>query len=113
MSKRKPWKVHKTGHVILPDGNTIAIPCIDGEDNRAALSIMIAAAPETAAERDRLKALNEEMLKALMIADLAINPTDKIHVSMHDWNNRLKAATLKIRIAISASEIAKAEGKDD
>ena len=65
MSNHKPWKVHKTGHVILPDGNTIAIPCIDGEDNRAALSIMIAAAPETAAERDRLKALNVELLETV------------------------------------------------
>ena len=62
----EPWVVHHTLNVVMSDGEVIAIPRGSGDlVNIEANARLIAAAPETAAERDRLKAVNRELLSAL------------------------------------------------
>lgn len=39
--------------------------------------------------------------EALQVADAAINPPDRSGISLHEWNERLKAATATIRAALS------------
>jgi len=69
-----PWEVEKDTYLIWTEGGGIPISC--GETNRRwhreltheerqANAQLIAAAPETAAERDVLKAQNAELLAAL------------------------------------------------
>ena len=43
----------------------------------------------------------EGLRAALLAADEAINPTDRIFISLHTWNNRLKEASKTIRAALS------------
>ena len=62
-------------------------------------------APKTAAERDRLKALNAELLAALREVLEVINPPSSM--SMLYWGKQLTDTSLKIKAAI-----AKAEGRD-
>ena len=65
-----PWTTYttKTSHVVMAahrmDGTTIANVRYKGQVDEANAAL-IAAAPETAAERDRLRQVNEVILKAL------------------------------------------------
>jgi hypothetical protein len=65
-----PWTTYttKTSHVVMAahrmDGTTIANVRYKGQVDEANAAL-IAAAPETAAERDRLRQVNEVMLEAL------------------------------------------------
>ena len=65
-----PWTTYttKTSHVVMAahrmDGTTIANVRYKGQVDEANAAL-IAAAPETAAERDRLRESNEVILKAL------------------------------------------------
>lgn len=69
-----PWEVRKTasGNPFIYAGQlnvagvAIARPGIDSATS-AANARLIAAAPETAAERDRLKEINAELLEALLL----------------------------------------------
>ena len=65
----------------------------------------MADAPETAAERDRLKAVNAELLAELREVLEVINPPSSM--SMHYWGKQLTDTSLKLKAAI-----AKAEGRD-
>jgi len=61
------WRMHEANHtdlisVRLEDGSFVCQMC---EPNAKEHARLIAAAPETAAERDRLKAINAELLTAL------------------------------------------------
>ena len=53
-----------------------------------------------AAEIERLKESNAELLEALTSIDAAVNPPDRHGISMHVWNQRLKAASKIVRAAI-------------
>lgn len=60
-----PWKVHHTFNVFMSDDGIIAIPRDGSAATIEANARLIAAAPETAAERDRLRELNSCLLAAL------------------------------------------------
>ena len=64
-----PWKAvirHDALDVVVaPDGISVCTIDRNRRDESAADAALIAAAPETAAERDRLKATNAELVKAL------------------------------------------------
>jgi hypothetical protein len=60
----------------------------------------------TAEANARLMAASPQMLDALKTANAAINPSDRQGISLLEWNNRLRAATVEIHAAI-----AKAEGR--
>ena len=62
---------------------------------------------DTATMADRnltLRQQNAALREALKSADAAINPPDRKGISLHVWNERLKAATKIIRAALEASE---------
>ena len=67
-----------------------------------------AEALETADERDQLRESNSDLLAALNEAYKAINPTDRMWLSMHEWDRRLKATSAAI-----LQVIRKAEGETD
>ena len=62
-----PWTVNLSGTVVLADeapaGDNLIARCYGSHAIEHAR--LIAAAPETAAERDKLKAINAELLAAL------------------------------------------------
>lgn len=47
---------------------------------------------------------NAALREALKAADTAINPPDRTGISLHVWNERLKAVTKIIRAALEASK---------
>jgi hypothetical protein len=59
---------------------------------------------EGAAANARLMAASPEMLAALKTAAAAINPSDRGGISLMEWNERLKAATVAINAAIAKAE---------
>jgi hypothetical protein len=65
-----PWRYDYEdgycGEIIAFDGSCVATFC---DEPSAENSRLIAAAPETAAERDKLKAINSELLEALKEID--------------------------------------------
>lgn len=63
---------------------------------------------EQMAANVHLIAAAPDLLEALIAAEAAINPQDKSGISMHVWNERLKAAT-----TIMNDAIAKAKGESD
>ena len=69
-----PWTIYEpeldiTAYDEAADRTvTVAMMCDDAEPEREANAALIAAAPETAAERDRLRQVNEVMLEALRAA---------------------------------------------
>lgn len=67
MSKHTPgpWFVDAHKNVVAEGGGLVAFPCISAGFDQEANARLIAAAPETAAERDRLKEINAELLDAL------------------------------------------------
>ncbi len=114
-SKHTPWRAHRIngGITINHKGERIAwIADIHGDhrtqDEHAAL---IAAAPETAAERDRLKSVNAELLKRLNelvdAIDGAVLELNSLEIGGHDdiplhpwheeWLHHTRAAIAKAK----------------
>ena len=67
-----------------------------GHDEAEANARLIAAAPETAAERDRLKEINAELLAA---CDAAISLWDDLYSGMSDEGEREVFETMRAAIA--------------
>lgn len=77
MTTHTPWTVESRGYITLagvadmsrvfdnnaPEGAKLIAQCFGPEAHKHAH--LIAAAPETAAERDKLKAINEDLIQAL------------------------------------------------
>jgi hypothetical protein len=56
--------------------------------------------PALVAEVRRLRSQRDELLNAMGTAMNAMNPPDMGGISLHVWNNRLKAATVTAKLAI-------------
>ena len=79
-----PWWLDDDHNVAAGSGDTyktIADPrCMEAEGNEAEIDAnarLIAAAPETAAERDRLRESNAELRAALKLTPLDEHPADE------------------------------------
>ena len=100
-----PWVPGPYGDVEWSEGIICnVLPTPKDRSVRAANARLIAAAPETAAERDRLKESNSDLLAALKQAYDAINPTDKVWISLLTWGERLRLASMNITMAIRKAE---------
>ena len=75
-------------------------PCVCSSAEMLANAALIAAAPETAAERDRLKEINKELLEALKTMVDTFNPD---HQCIYDFG--------RAKFNAASAAIAKAEGK--
>lgn len=84
------------------NGRAVAIIYGDSRAERAAMAELFAAAPETAAERDRLRASNAELLAALKAAK------DQLDVLAPRADSSFRADFVKARKQVDAA-IAKAE----
>lgn len=66
-----PWELAPCGDILgnrstATDNGLVCTMCIDRRDDEGAANAdLIAAAPDTAAERDRLRAVNADLLAAL------------------------------------------------
>jgi len=78
-----------------------------GHDEARANANLIAAAPETAAERDRLRKVNDELLEALMEAEAGL---EFAGADKEPEGQFVPAPTLALRIVRAA--IAKAKGEE-
>ena len=112
-----PWTVNLSGSVVLADeapaGDNLIARCYGSHAIEHAR--LIAAAPETAAERDRLKAINAELLAAAQagiaydkaIAECANDPDkmatyhtaqgDDLDALYDDWITKTRAALAKAK----------------
>ena len=95
-----PWTLNEAGKISGPRGDTVAF-AYDAD------AILIAAAPETAAERDRLKASNADLLEALENITSAA-------IGMPASHDNLCQSTLDATViaAQAHAAIAKAQGND-
>lgn len=59
---------------------------------------------EAAAANARLMAASPDLLSALKSAAAAINPSDRNGISLCEWNDRLRAATVTVNAAIAKAE---------
>ena len=82
---------------------TVAMMCDDAEPEREANAVLIAAAPETAAERDRLRQVNEVMLEALYTA-LNTEQAARFGSEVSHDGMEMPYHYDKIRAAIAAAE---------
>lgn len=106
-----PWHVqpsdHPGGLLIKPIPGQVVAQCDEVPEMEANASL-IAAAPETAAERDRLKAINAEMLEALK----ALHDRVRQHTSKHnpfDWQS---GSDDRAMMEAAVAAIAKAEAHE-
>ena len=100
----EPWKVDRDpmGALIIsgPEGETVFYTGTMDED--CANADLVVDARKTAAERDRLKELNAELLGVLKEALTSISPPSSM--SMHYWGKQLTDTSLKLKAAIAKSE---------
>jgi len=105
-----PWTVGTTERpnkrfIIYGDERRIPIAELDADDNEArGNACLIAAAPETAAERDRLREVNAEMLAALR------EVLREIDACVDDGSLSRDAVEHTTAIMFARAAIAKAEG---
>ena len=87
----------------------------DENGNHAATPHLIATSAEAIAERDRLKALNAELVEALETGLGAAKKLDKAHdivtqtgaeQAVHNWANQARAALAKARLIAAAPKTA-------
>ena len=109
----EPWQVDQDpmGALIVsgPEGETVFYTGTMSEDEDCANAELVVDARKTAAERDRLKALNAEMLEALKsIEKHVINAFDEFGF----FNPGSSDATGSVAFESVIRAIAKAEGRD-
>ncbi len=103
-----PWRVGNWASVYAEDLSCMIAECHGCTNQMLATAQanarLIAAAPETAAERDRLKASNAELIETLRLIDeLATNGLDHAHPR--------NGATISAIASAARAAIVKAEGR--
>ena len=100
--KPEPWKVLRGLNVATQGRLVISIPTGDTLEETRSLAELVAEAPVTAYERDRLKALNAELLAALKA----------IHDRLKPFRVTYQHQSEKDALRWAEEAIAKAEGRD-
>ena len=98
-----PWTVGDWLMVYDNNAQEVALPYGSSRQEQEAIAHLIAAAPETAAERDRLKAVNAELRAALTVSH------DAMIIASGRSNTAARAVSAAIHQARAA--IAKASGQ--
>ena len=91
----EPWRVIGGRNVATQDDLIIAIPTGDTIEETRALSELVAATPVTVYERDRLKAINAELLKVMAQACKDL--------SAIVWTDDALAVRYRLQAAITAT----------
>lgn len=99
-----PWTLEDWPHELECMGARLGARAVAGAD-RISPAVVWGGIRESEANA-RLIAAAPDLLAALKVAELAINPRDRGGISLHDWGSRLKGATTVVLAAI-----AKAEGR--
>ena len=107
-----PWRVHEAHYTDLisvrfEDGTVI---CQMWEPNAKEHASLIAAAPDTAAERDRLKAINADLMAALTLAQDELGAAAVLLDTSDTSAGKDKAEVLFNTAAKVRAAIAKAQG---